>query len=555
MKKQSELVDNFCIDIQKTTQEIIKLSQNVGTGKTYQELLSYKEFNQAISNSTEGIKNVLQKMNKIHPKLSMKLTENEKVRPSDNDVITHVVDFLLEAIEVEEVVQIQSKQQQKENHVTITKPQIYFTEKPDNFSSHYKPILKKKYHSQFINYTDNPLLLFKPNKSKEDAIEKIENDPSLDEKEKERKKLQQNHPLYNEIKDVKQMKWQKEKVTPEAPLSYEDTPLVFVDTLEELQKMIVSLNNVNQFAIDVEHHSEHSYYGFVCLVQISTRSTDYIIDTLKLRDHMHLLNEPFTNPEIEKVFHGCDYDIVWLSYNFGVYVVNCIDSGQCARALKLPHFSYKYLMEKYVNIEIDKKYQLADWRIRPLPQEMINYARGDTHYLLYIIDQMRNECIDMHCLDEVLTKSNELCLRLFKPTVINDDLIERMSRKHLIRQDQMEIFKSVYLLRDHIARLEDESPGSIMTNAMMINLINDLPTTQEELKSCCLPRIPYFVQMHSQEILNLTKAERERRNLINDETNQNDITLSETVKFVQRNIGDDYHGTIISKVKTFEDFI
>ena len=31
-----------------------------------------------------------------------------------------------------------------------------------------------------------------------------------------------------------------------------------------------------------------------------------------------------TNPEIEKVFHGCDYDIVWLSYNFGVYVVNCI---------------------------------------------------------------------------------------------------------------------------------------------------------------------------------------------------------------------------------------
>ena len=36
---------------------------------------------------------------------------------------------------------------------------------------------------------------------------------------------------------------------------------------------------------------------------------------------------------------------------------------------------------------------------------------------------------------------------------------------------------------------------------------------------------------------------------------QNDITLSETVKFVQRNIGDDYHGTIISKVKTFEDFI
>ena len=155
----------------------------------------------------------------------------------------------------------------------------------------------------------------------------------------------------------------------------------------------------------------------------------------------------------------------------------------------------------------------------------------------------------------MLTKSNELCLRLFKPTIITDDLIERMSRKHLIRQDQMEIFKSIYLLRDHIARVEDESPGSIMTNAMMINLINDLPTNQEELKSSCLPRIPYFVQMHSQEILNLTKEYREKRNTQINESNQQDITLSETVKFVQRNIGDDYQGTIISKVKTFEDFI
>ncbi|KAF5953261.1 hypothetical protein HYC85_011205 [Camellia sinensis] len=35
------------------------------------------------------------------------------------------------------------------------------------------------------------------------------------------------------------------------------------------------------------------------------------------------------------------------------------------------------------------KYQNADWRLRPLPDEMLRYAREDTHYLLHIYDLMR----------------------------------------------------------------------------------------------------------------------------------------------------------------------
>ncbi|KAF5955639.1 hypothetical protein HYC85_008495 [Camellia sinensis] len=35
------------------------------------------------------------------------------------------------------------------------------------------------------------------------------------------------------------------------------------------------------------------------------------------------------------------------------------------------------------------RYQNADWRLRPLPDEMLRYAREDTHYLLHIYDLMR----------------------------------------------------------------------------------------------------------------------------------------------------------------------
>lgn len=33
---------------------------------------------------------------------------------------------------------------------------------------------------------------------------------------------------------------------------------------------------------------------------------------------------------------------------------------------------------------------MADWRIRPIPAEMLQYARADTHFLLWIYDHLRN---------------------------------------------------------------------------------------------------------------------------------------------------------------------
>ena len=51
-------------------------------------------------------------------------------------------------------------------------------------------------------------------------------------------------------------------------------------------------------------------------------------------------------------------------------------------------FVYTLTSERAV-MQADKKYQLADWRVRPLPEELLQYARADTHYLLYIYDRLK----------------------------------------------------------------------------------------------------------------------------------------------------------------------
>lgn len=43
-------------------------------------------------------------------------------------------------------------------------------------------------------------------------------------------------------------------------------------------------------------------------------------------------------------------------------------------------------------LQADKRFQLADWRARPLNEEMLAYARADTHYLLYCYDKLKVGC-------------------------------------------------------------------------------------------------------------------------------------------------------------------
>src|SRR5690606_39095909 len=133
------------------------------------------------------------------------------------------------------------------------------------------------------------------------------------------------------------------------------TPVTWVDTEEQLRQLAGVLETCTEFAVDLEHHDYRSFQGFVCLMQVSTRKEDFLIDTLALRAHMPLLAPVFANPAIVKVFHGADSDIAWLQRDFGIYVVNLFDTGQAARVLAYPSYGLAYLLQHFASVTADKK--------------------------------------------------------------------------------------------------------------------------------------------------------------------------------------------------------
>lgn len=109
------------------------------------------------------------------------------------------------------------------------------------------------------------------------------------------------HPYAHEIQHIDYPDHLFQSRPPVPYTSYDDTHAIWVDTEKALDDMMDALDGAKELAVDLEHHDYRSYQGFTCLMQLSTRDQDYIIDTLALRHALWKLNEYFADPEIVKV--------------------------------------------------------------------------------------------------------------------------------------------------------------------------------------------------------------------------------------------------------------
>ncbi|CAN9515579.1 unnamed protein product [Ophioblennius macclurei] len=294
-----------------------------------------------------------------------------------------------------------------------------------------------------------------------------------------------------------------------------ETKLSYIDALEDLVALNEKLCKLSEFAVDLEHHSYRSFLGLTCLMQISTREEDFIIDTLELRGELYILNEAFTDPAIVKVFHGADSDMEWLQRDLGLYVVNLFDTHQASRALNLARHSLDHLLKHFCSVDADKRYQLADWRIRPLPDEMVQYARTDTHYLLYIYDCVRVQLFDLNhgqpgLLQSVWNKSKDISLKKYvKPIFTEESYLElQRKQKKSFNTQQLTAFRLLFAWRDKLARQEDESTGYVLPSHMMSKISEELPKEPQGIIACCNP-VPPLVRQQVNELHLLVQEARE----------------------------------------------
>ncbi|XP_023937785.1 exosome component 10 [Bicyclus anynana] len=356
----------------------------------------------------------------------------------------------------------------------IVAPQIFFKDKVDNSATPFVPKITHKPHSL------RPL-----------ALEPQYNDCG--------EVIGYKHPYEYELTVTQpKLSWLKpEPGDIELPLPLESTSLTFVDNVAQLHELLAHLHTVDELAIDLEHHHTRSFLGFTCLIQITT-DRDYVIDALALRSELHILNEIFTNPDILKILHGAGNDILWLQRDFGVYIVNMFDTHQASVVLSLPKRSLGALLTHYCGVTTDKSYQLADWRLRPLPDSMLRYARIDTHYLPYIWRRMRRDLIQADkgqtkLLENVFQASKKICLSVYrKPLVQHNDPILMICRNRKYNFQQMSAVRLLHEWRFEQGRERDDNPNFLLPNNMLLSLCEHLPKDKEAICALCSPVSPFI---------------------------------------------------------------
>ena len=282
-----------------------------------------------------------------------------------------------------------------------------------------------------------------------------------------------------------------------------------------------SLRDEVAIAVDLEHHDYRSFQGFTCLMQISSRRGDVLVDTMALRDVIGKhLGSIFADPRVVKVMHGARADVGWLQKDFGIFIVGLFDTGEAARVLGLPGCSLAFLLKHYVGLDdVDKQWQLADWRTRPLTTAMRLYAQQDTRYLLYIYDRLRHDLAGLADagqggLDEkkmleyplgldvqahvetgtwsraaaiVVERSRRLAATLHVGVVWTPDAWRRVLAKEKqhdrLSPRQRGMFRALYDWRDAVGRDMDESAEYVLPRATMWMLALATPTDEEGVRT------------------------------------------------------------------------
>lgn len=240
-----------------------------------------------------------------------------------------------------------------------------------------------------------------------------------------------------------------------------------VDTEERLQAFLPVVRSASWVAVDTEADSLHAYPEKVCLIQISTRAGDKLVDPLAgfsidpLLDALggHVL-----------IMHGADYDLRLLRKHHEFVPSAIFDTMLAARLLGVRQFGLSNLVETYLGVKLEKGPQKANWALRPLTERMERYARNDTHHLKALSDQLRSELKEKGRLGW----HEESCARLIadctREKQTDLDSVWRLKGSHLLGRPALAVLRELWRWREAEAVAANKPPFFVMSHESLVQI-------------------------------------------------------------------------------------
>jgi ribonuclease D len=254
----------------------------------------------------------------------------------------------------------------------------------------------------------------------------------------------------------------------------------YLDHDKDFYRLVDKLSKEPLIAVDTESNSLYAYRERVCLVQLSTRNRDYIVDPLRIAD-MSPLGMLLANPSIVKVFHAAEYDLICLKRDYSFTFNNLFDTMLAARICGRKAAGLDRLLADELDVKADKSHQRDDWGQRPLTEEGLLYAQMDTHYLPMLHDELKARLESQARWIEAQEAFEELCQVEAVQHSFDPDGYWRIGIPAGLNRRQLAILREVYYLRESLAEERDVPPFKIMNDRVLVSVAEASPARLKEL--------------------------------------------------------------------------
>ena len=254
----------------------------------------------------------------------------------------------------------------------------------------------------------------------------------------------------------------------------------WVDSAKALAELSAELRDVDEVAIDMEADSYYSYREKVCLIQLSAKGKDWLVDPLA-GFSIDKIGELLADPTKCKLFHDGEYDVLLFQRQYGFTMENLYDTRAAEAILGSETPGLGTVLSERFGIDLDKSLQRSDWGKRPLSDEQVAYARLDTRFLSELRRAQTPE-LERQGLMQVLEGE---CRRLEAIRTqwpeFNPDGWVKLKGARALAPRERRAAREVFILRDELARGRDQACFRVFGNQAVIEIGRARPQSEKEL--------------------------------------------------------------------------
>jgi ribonuclease D len=248
---------------------------------------------------------------------------------------------------------------------------------------------------------------------------------------------------------------------------------------EERARALDAITSAERIALDTEFHAERGYTPELCLVQVHVEGKGiWLFDPLRDPDFDSIGPILCAKPWL---VHAGRQDVHILARRWKARPPQVLDVQIAAGLVTRDYpLGYGALLERWLDVSVDKGLALSDWTRRPLHKDQVSYAVADVAYLPALWDALSKDLDRTNrgvafegCCAEALGRWSEA------PSV--EHRWQNLDAKDRLPPEVQTVLWALFEWREQEGLRLDRSPNRVLSDGLAIRLARWKPTSLKTL--------------------------------------------------------------------------